>query len=115
NLVFRMSSDPHGGDFSGPYSPDLGITAGEPGTTADGNVHVLKFRVKPVSETPDDSRMEVDFGRADGTDRNNFMAIESTGDGIRIAVNHPVPSIGIEDWANDCPASAPMRQIWRIE
>ncbi|MCW5733123.1 MAG: hypothetical protein KIS73_03320 [Enhydrobacter sp.] len=89
NQVWRISSDPASGDFGGPYTPALSVTAGEPQTSADGDFHSIKFRVKPVSETPDDSRIEVDFANAAGTDRNNFMVIESTGAGIRIAVNEP--------------------------
>ncbi|MCC0024429.1 MAG: cadherin domain-containing protein, partial [Hyphomicrobiaceae bacterium] len=91
NMVFRMSSDPSSGDFGGPYSPELAFTAGEPQTTADGDMHVLSFRVKPVSDVADNSRLEVDFGLPDGTDRNNFMVIESiAGQGVRIAVSDPL-------------------------
>jgi Ca2+-binding RTX toxin-like protein len=90
NQVFRMSSNPTSGDFGGPYSPDFGVSAGEPQTTADGNVHVLKYSFKAVSETADNSRIEVDLGNPDGTDRNNFLVIESIeGEGVRIAVADP--------------------------
>ena len=87
NLVLKVSSDPNTPDFAGPYSPGLSVAAGEASTTADGEVHVLKFRVKPVSEVADNSRLEVDFGNEAGTDRNSFMVIESiAGQGLRIAV-----------------------------
>ena len=92
NHVFRMSSDPASGDFGGPYSPDIGAGAGESTTSADGNVHVIKFVVKPVSETADNSRLEVDFGNVAGTDRNNFMVIENYAGGVRIAVTEPEAS-----------------------
>ena len=99
NKVFRMSSDPASGDFGGPYSPDLGVSAGEPQTTADGDAQIISFRVKAVDPTSDNSRLEVDFGTAAGTDRNNFMVIESiAGEGIRIAVNEPHLD---GSWAND--------------
>ncbi|MDO8972770.1 hypothetical protein [Reyranella sp.] len=90
NQVWRISSDPASGDFGGPYSPSLSVSAGEPQTTADGEFQSVKFRVKAVSETPDNSRLEVDFANTGGTDRNNFMVIESVaGGGLRIAVNEP--------------------------
>jgi Ca2+-binding RTX toxin-like protein len=94
NKVFRMSSDPASGDYGGPYTPSLTDTAGEPQTTADYNGQTIKFMIKPVSETPDGSRIEVDFGNVQGTDRNSFMVIENTdagidGAGIRIAANEP--------------------------
>jgi VCBS repeat-containing protein len=91
NHVFRMSSDPSSGDFGGPYSPALSVTAGEPQTSASYDSQSIKFEFKPVNSTPDGSRLEVDFGKSDGTDRNNFMVIESFSgtDGIRIAVAEP--------------------------
>ena len=55
--------------------------------------------MKAVDPTSDNSRLEVDFGTAAGTDRNNFMVIESiAGEGIRIAVNEPHLD---GSWAND--------------
>jgi Ca2+-binding RTX toxin-like protein len=87
--VWRISSDPASGDFAGPYTPALSVTAGEPQTTASGEFHSIKFKLKAVNDTPDNSRLEVDFATANGTDRNNFMVIENTGAGIRIAVNEP--------------------------
>lgn len=91
NNVWRISSDPASGDFGGPYSPSLSVSAGEPSTTADGEFQSVKFRLKPVNENPDGSRLEVDFGNVAGTDRNNFMVIESSASthGLRIAVNDP--------------------------
>ena len=89
NRVFKMSSDPSSGDFAGPYSAALAATAGEPGTSADYNGQTIKFSFKPVDITGDNSRLEVDFGNDDGSDRNNFMVLEATATGIRIAVNEP--------------------------
>jgi Ca2+-binding RTX toxin-like protein len=106
NKVFKMSSDPASTDFAGPYSAALDVTAGEGTTTADGDVHVLKFRVKPVDEAGDNSRLEVDIGINQGTDRNNFMVIESiAGQGVRIAVADPMldgdwdTGVGINDFS----------------
>jgi len=91
NNVFRMSSDPVSGDFGGPYSPELAVTAGEPQTSADGSVHILSFTIRAVSETSDNSRLEIDLGTSGATDRNNFMVIESiAGQGVRIAVADPL-------------------------
>ena len=90
NQVLVIKSDPSDGSFGGPYTPDIGVTAGEPQTTADGDVQVISFRVKPVNDAGDDSRMEVDFANANGQDRNNFMVIESTAGGVRIAVADPL-------------------------
>jgi Ca2+-binding RTX toxin-like protein len=89
--AFRMSSDPTSGAFAGPYSPALSVAAGEPQTSANYNSQLIKFQFKPVNGTPDGSRLEVDFGNANGTDRNNFMVIESFAatNGIRIAVAEP--------------------------
>jgi hypothetical protein len=98
NQVFRMSSDPSITDFAGPYSAALPATAGEPGTSAGFNGHTIKFRFKPVDPTGDNSRLEVDFGRANATDRNNFMVLEATAAGIRIAVNEPLTD---GNWANN--------------
>ncbi|MEO7223260.1 MAG: cadherin domain-containing protein, partial [Devosia sp.] len=99
NHAFKMSSDPASGDFAGPYSPNIGVTAGEPASTSDGDVHIIKFRVKPVSSVADNSRLEVDTGTAQGTDRNNFMVIESiAGQGLRIAVADPLLN---GDWDTD--------------
>lgn len=100
NHKLRMSSDPSDGAFGGPYSRALSGTAGEPSTTADFSNHVISFTFQAVNPVADNSRLEVDFGLADGTDRNNFMVIESiNGQGIRIAVNEP-QSDGI-NWANN--------------
>jgi uncharacterized protein YegL len=107
--AFRMSSDPSVADFAGPYSPALSVTAGEPQTSASYDSQSITFEFKPVNSTPDGSRLEVDFGKSDGTDRNNFMVIESFGgatDGIRIAVaepSYPSGSFGVggtapNDW-----------------
>jgi len=75
--MFRMSSDPSVPDFAGPYSPQLSAAAGEPDTGAAFNGQSISFTFQPVSATPDGSRLEVDFGNAAGTDRNNFLVIES--------------------------------------
>jgi len=96
--VLRMSSDPSTGAFGGPYSPPLTAAAGEPQTTAKFSGQVIRFDFKAVDPNGDNSRMEVDFGTANGTDRNSFMAIESTATGgIRIAVNEPTTTAN--NWA----------------
>ena len=102
NQMFRISSDPSSGDFSGPYSPSLSVSAGEPQTSADYDSQSIRFTFKAVSDTPDGSRVEIDFGNSDGTDRNNFMAIESSAatGGIRIAVNEPT-LVKADDWTVD--------------
>lgn len=89
NHAFRMSSDPSSGGFGGPYSPDLGVSAGESTTTAAGDTHLIGFDVKAFSPTADNSRLEVDFGTKAGDDRNNFMVIENFAGGLRIAVAQP--------------------------
>jgi len=94
NKMLQMSSDPTTGAFGGPYSPALTDTAGEPLTTADFSSQVIRFTFKAVDPIADNSRLEVDFGTAAGTDRNNFMVIESiAGQGIRIAVNSPTTAL----------------------
>ncbi len=91
NKAIHLKSDPNDGTFGGPYTPALSVTAGEPQTTADGEAHVVSFRFKPFNPTFDDSRLEIDIGNAAGTDRNNFLAIESiANEGIRIAVADPL-------------------------
>ncbi len=90
NHEFRMSSNPSIADFAGPYSPQLSVAAGEPETGAAFSGQSIKFDIQAVNATPDGSRLEIDFGNAAGTDRNNFMVIESfPGTGIRIAVSEP--------------------------
>ena len=90
NQVFRMSSDPSTGAFGGPYSPSLDATAGEPGTTADFDTMQITFSFKAV-QPEDNSRLEVDFGNEDASDRNNFMVIENIdGSGLRLAVADPL-------------------------
>src|SRR5262249_54022558 len=85
---------PASGDFAGPYTPALSETAGEPSTSATFDGQFIRFDFKPVSGTPDGSRIEVDFGKSDGTDRENFMIIENVGTGIRIAVTSPANGTG---------------------
>jgi len=89
NKVFRMSSDPSSGDFGGPYSPALPVSAGEPGTTAAADSHAVSFEFRAV-QANDMSRLEVDLGNAAGTDRNNFLVIENLAAGLRIAVADPL-------------------------
>jgi len=109
--VLRMSSDPTTGAFGGPYSPALTDAAGEPQTTADFSGQSIRFDFKAVDPAGDNSRLEVDFGRADGTDRNNFMVIEATAaGGIRIAVNEPTTTVN--NWAvNDFTAFTGNRTL----
>lgn len=88
--MLRMSSDPHSSTFAGPYSPGFGGSAGEPSTTADFDGQSIRFDFQALNALGDDSRIEVDFGYADATERYNFLAIESiSGQGVRIAVNEP--------------------------
>jgi Ca2+-binding RTX toxin-like protein len=90
NFAFRMSSDPTSGDFGGPYSPELSAAAGEIGAGAAFDGQSIRFNFQAVHAAPDGSRLEVDFGNAAGTDRNNFLVIESSATtGIRIAVSEP--------------------------
>src|SRR5262249_17796284 len=86
----RVSNDPGSGDFAGPYSPQLSFAAGEPDTGASFSSQSISFNFQAVHATPDGSRLEIDFGNAAGTDRDNFLAIESFADtGIRITVSEP--------------------------
>ena len=80
NQVFHISSDPSNGAFGGPFSPALGAAAGEADTGAAFNGQSISFNFQAVNATPDGSRLEVDFGNAAGTDRNNFLVIESLGE-----------------------------------
>ena len=108
NKVFHISSDPASGDFGGPYSPALSVAAGEPGLSAYQN-QSIKFDFQAVSATVDHSRLEIDFANAAGTDRNNYLVIESTGNGLRIAVNEPTNA---GDWAvNDFNAFTGNRTL----
>jgi hypothetical protein len=93
NKMLQMSSDPSTGSFGGPYTPALPLTAGEPGTSADHDGMQVTFTFAAVMPS-DNSRLEIDLGNDAGTDRNNFMVIENTGDGIRIAVADPLLSRG---------------------
>jgi hypothetical protein len=90
---FKMSSDPGNTAFGGPYSPGLSVAAGEPNAGAQFSGETISYNFQAVDPTPDGSRLEVDFGNASGTDRNNFLVIESVpGQGLRIAVSEPDPS-----------------------
>ncbi|MDB5432933.1 MAG: type secretion C-terminal target domain, partial [Caulobacter sp.] len=86
--VLRMSSDPSNNDFSGPVSVALTPHTGEPGTSAAYSTATMSFDLKPVAGA-DGSRLEVDLGNTQHTDRNNFMVIENIGGGIRFAVANP--------------------------
>ena len=108
NKVFHISSDPASGDFGGPYSPALSVAAGEAGLSPYQN-QSIKFDFQAVSATVDHSRLEIDFANAAGTDRNNYLVIESTGNGLRIAVNEPTNA---GDWAvNDFNAFTGNRTL----
>jgi VCBS repeat-containing protein len=118
NKMFRMSSDPSSGDFGGPYSPALSAAAGEPDTGAAYSGQSIKFDFKAVHAVPDGSRLEVDFGNAAGTDRNNFLVIESSATtGIRIAVSEPTsPALALPDGSpfsgdNNSPAPNDWREL----
>src|SRR5215475_6915978 len=109
NHAFRMSSDPSIADFAGPYSPSLAVSAGEPDTGATYDSQSISFDFSAVNASPDGSRLEIDFGNHAGTDRNNFMVIESfPGIGIRIAVSEP--DTGGNFSGND---SSPAPNDWR--
>ena len=97
NHVFRMSSDPSSEDFGGPYGPNLAVTAGESTTTAGADGMQLTFTVKAV-QPGDNSRLEVDFGNEEHSDRVNFMVIENTSSGIRIATSEPQTN---GNWTSD--------------
>ena len=104
--AYRISSDPHSGDFGGPYVPELEVAAGESTTTAGTDSIQASFTFKAVDPNPaDNSTLEVDFAVAGRTDRNNFMRIENTGTGIRIAVALPLlngdwdTGAGVNDFA----------------
>ena len=108
NNAFHISSDIVSGDFGGPYSPALSAAAGESSASAY-QAQSIGFDLKAVSPTVDGSRLEVDFANAAGTDRNNFLVIESTGSGLRIAVNEPTTA---GDWAvNDFSAFTGNRTL----
>ena len=94
NNAFHISSDIVSGDFGGPYSPALSAAAGESAVSAYQGQSIA-FDLKAVSSIVDGSRLEIDFANAAGTDRNNFLVIESTGSGLRIAVNEPTTA---GDW-----------------
>ena len=116
NQMFRMSSDPSVADFAGPYSPELSSAAGEPDTGAPFDGQSIRFNFQAVNATPDGSRLEIDFGNAAGTDRNNFLVIELfAGTGIRIAVSEPIytptTSAGGSDFTGDENHLAP--NDWR--
>jgi hypothetical protein len=106
--AFKMSSDPSVADFAGPYSPALDASAGEPDTGATYDSQTISYEFQAVNPIPDGSRLEVDFGNAAGTDRNNFLVIESfAGTGIRIAVSEP-------DLSGDFSGSSdPVPGDWR--
>jgi len=110
--AFRMSSDPGISDFAGPYSPGLALSAGEPSTTAQYSGQSIKFNIQAVSATPDGSRLEIDFGNAAGTDRNNFLVIESftASGGLRVAVSEPLPN-GDFTGNNSDPAPNDWREL----
>ena len=108
NHAFHISSDPASGDFGGPYSPALSVAAGETGLSPYQN-QSIKFDFKAVSSAVDQSRLEIDFANASGTDRHNFLLIESTGTGLRIAVNEPLAT---GDWtSNDFDAFTGNRTL----
>src|SRR5262249_29353288 len=109
NHMFRMSSDPAVADFAGPVSPELRRKAGEPGTGAAHPGQSVRFDFPAGTSIPDASRLELDFGNAAGTDRNNFMAIESFGStGIRIIVSEPAP-----DGSFSGDSTSPAPNDWR--
>tara|TARA_R110002020_G_scaffold37828_3_gene113976 strand:- start:2383 stop:6417 length:4035 start_codon:yes stop_codon:yes gene_type:complete len=88
--AYQISSDPHSGDYGGPYTPELGVAAGESTTTAGADSIQARFTFRAVDPNPaDNSTLEVDFAVAGRSDRNNFMRIENTDTGIRVAIAIP--------------------------
>ncbi|WP_417490519.1 calcium-binding protein, partial [Maricaulis sp.] len=87
--ALRISSDPSQGHFGGPYAPQLAVSAGESSTTAGADSMQMTFKVKAFAPG-DNSRLELDFGNAAGTDRVNFMVLENTAGGLRIATSEPM-------------------------
>ncbi|ESQ74048.1 S-layer family protein [Asticcacaulis sp. AC402] len=88
NNVLRLANDPTSGDFGGPYTPALSIRAGETASGAEVNGIVFSFSFMAVQGAADGSRIEIDLATA-GSDRQNFMALESVAGGIRILQNTP--------------------------
>jgi Ca2+-binding RTX toxin-like protein len=97
--VYRIANDPSNGGFGGPYTPELSVKAGELSAGADTNRIAYTLNFKPASETPDGSRVEIDFANAAGTDRQNFMALEFTADGLRLVVNEP--TMTKDEWSEN--------------
>ena len=115
--VFRMSSDPSSGDFAGPYSPPVTNssgeveTVGEPSTSADFDTIRVSYDFRAVSDTPDGSRVEVDFGRADNGERINFVALEwEESVGLRIVANEPTTTSG-QWYSNEFSAFTGYRTV----
>ncbi|WP_299399152.1 right-handed parallel beta-helix repeat-containing protein [Pelagibius sp.] len=115
--VFRISSDPSITDFAGPYSPVVknssgeAETVGEPLTSADFDTIRVTYDFRPVSDMPDSSRVEVDFGRVGSADRINFMVLEwDASVGLRIAANEPTTTN--DQWyTNDYTAFSGNRTV----
>ncbi len=108
---FDMSSNPSNTAFGGPYSPGLSVAAGEPDAGAQFGGETISYQFQAVDPTPDGSRLEVDFGNADATDRNNFLVIESVaGQGLRIAVSEPDTSGNFDGDGTD-PSPNDWRQL----
>ncbi len=115
--VFRISSDPSITDFAGPYSPVVknssgeAETVGEPLTSADFDTIRVTYDFRPVSDVPDSSRVEVDFGRAGSADRINFMVLEwDASVGLRIATNEATTT-NDEWYTNDFTAFSGNRTV----
>src|SRR5262249_55341827 len=90
--------------------PQLAATAGESGTGAQYHSQSIAFDFQAVNAIPDGSRLEVDFGNAAGTDRNNFLVIESFAGGIRIAGSEPDTSRNFSGDGTD-PAPNDWREL----
>lgn len=89
NKMLQLANDPQSGDFTGPYSPIVSVSAGE-SSVADVDQIEYSFQFKAVAGYADGSRLEIDIANAQGTDRNNFMALEYFGGGsLRLVQSSP--------------------------
>ena len=96
--AFHVSNDPTSSDFGQPLLARAGVTAREPlfRPTEDQSI---KFDFEAVELGIDQSRLEIDFANASGTDPDDFLLIRmSTSTGLRIAVNKPLAT---GDWTSN--------------
>jgi len=89
NKMLVVANDPALSDFGGPYSPGVSVTAGELASGADVDQIEYSFKFKPVSGSPDGSRLELDIGNEAGDDRYNFMVLEYFDGKLRVSQQSP--------------------------